>query len=149
VNSFQYFFWLATQVWSGITFSWQTSLIVIVVAFIGLILNNPFAPSKYSYKNLLLLAPFGITFLILLIGTVFVHNDPHLRAPQWPTLLLIVIALSHIPLTILLVIKMKGFRLATIALNALQIWCSWQGCPSPETGFRKSNLPTSGLRLRR
>ena len=125
MNNLHNFFWLMKQVWSGITYSGPISLTMASVAIIALALNNPFVYRNYTHKHLLLLTPFFLTFLLLLIGAIFAHNDSQSSAPEWPATLLTFIALVHIPLAAFLIWKMKGFRWATVALCPIQIWCSY------------------------
>jgi len=121
MNRLQYFIWLFTQTWHVHHFEWKTNLVLALTALVALVINNPFKPKSFKYGNLLLLTPFVITLILLLIGTMFMHNNYRADAPQWPVYILLGVVLMHIPLGLYLTWKMKGFRWSTIALNIFQM----------------------------
>ena len=118
------FFLLVLYTLEGVSYGWVVGLPLMFLTFLAIILKNPFNQQMSSSRRFLLLTPFLITFLILLIGTVFAHRNSHTEAPKWPVYLLLGVASMHIPLGIYLVWKNKDYRWSIVAINLLQIYIS-------------------------
>jgi len=119
----QYFIWLSEQAAScaaHVGFVFPGLLVIVALA---LAVNSPFARSRYHHGNWLIFTPVLITFLILLVGTVFEYESG--RSPLFPQLLNVTLALLHLPILGLLLRKLPGVRWFTAAANLLIMWCSW------------------------
>jgi hypothetical protein len=122
MDRIQYFAWLAKQASGGIAYLGFISLGLLVALLVALALNNPFQRNRYRSRNWWVVSPVLITFMILLVGTLFEHvsGTPLL----WPQLLNTALGFLHVPLLGLLLWKLPGIRWFTAAVNLVIMWCS-------------------------
>ena len=133
-----YFFWMCEQTISGLSFMPVVSLVLLTALVISFVINNPFARKRYHRRNWLALLPALIPVAILIIGTIF-RDQSGTTPASWAQHITTGLAAMHIPLAILLVLKLKEIRLFSTMmvlfmswftywawiLSAMSIWGDW------------------------
>jgi hypothetical protein len=114
--------WLANMAWSMLLYYWPLTVALIAGVVVASVFNFPFLRSRFRRGHLLVFAPLGITFLILIWGSVMRHNDSQSVAPVWPGYIVTALLVLQVLAAVGVVLAMKGYRWFTVSAVLLEQW---------------------------
>jgi hypothetical protein len=125
MSKVEYFFMLCEHAFGFLIFFWPITILLIVALVMAGVFASPFRSESFQRNGLMILLPFLLSVFILLMGTIFRHDtSTGIKAPAWPSIVVVILLLGHIPAGIYLTHQFRGGRWFTFVISLLQMWFS-------------------------
>jgi hypothetical protein len=116
-----YFYWLVSQVVDSLLYLWPVTLLLLVFIVATAIYNSPLKTSRFRVEYLLLFSPLLLSLMLLIWGALMAHHGIN-KAPAWPSGVVGLLSLLHIPAAAFAVRIMKSYRWFAASVLLFEFW---------------------------
>jgi hypothetical protein len=118
------FLFLARQMWSALTWFTPVTIGLLVLLVAAVAYTHAWRRVPCRARELLVLVPFLTCIVLLAWGTFMKHEDSHTLAPHWLSYMVAAILIFHIPISVVVIWKTKGYRLLASVSCLFAGWCA-------------------------